>query len=331
MHCRNILKYLLIMFLFTIILSPVVSDDTYFFMAGGSLHPTAEGVTVIEMAAESVKIELFREHYTVNVDFNFVNRGNSEYVIVGFPVKTQGMHGDGLISEFQSWTNDNPDESQLKVLEKYWQLETGIISAWTRFVQFPANEVTRSGVRFDSTYGRSSPSDQLCTYLYGTGSVWAGPIGSIEVSVVNRTASWIYDIQLGRSGAFPAEIRWISDNELRFKLHDIEPEYTDTLRIHLGPELLERGPRILPASYWLDERTLSPIGLSLLSSTHLRLLRNLVYAIHGYSFRSPDLDDYYRSHSWYSPSGSFSESQLNEVERANIQMILAEESKRNNR
>ncbi|MDR0322450.1 MAG: YARHG domain-containing protein [Treponema sp.] len=57
----------------------------------------------------------------------------------------------------------------------------------------------------------------------------------------------------------------------------------------------------------------------------LRLLRNTIYAMHGYRFRSRDLQEHFNKFSWYNGTKDTVENELNEKERRLIRVILAME------
>ncbi len=81
------------------------------------------------------------------------------------------------------------------------------------------------------------------------------------------------------------------------------------------------GSYILPDS---DQRYYTENELSGLSEDQLRLARNEIYARHGRIFDAEDLREYFESQSWYQGTVSaadFSDSVLNDYEKANIQLI----------
>lgn len=78
---------------------------------------------------------------------------------------------------------------------------------------------------------------------------------------------------------------------------------------------------------WLSERKLEISDISGLSAGDLRLLRNAIFAKHGYRFSSADLTGYFSRYSWYTPSRSDVSSQLSSIERANIDLISRYEGK----
>lgn len=70
--------------------------------------------------------------------------------------------------------------------------------------------------------------------------------------------------------------------------------------------------------------------LSSLSSWELRIARNEIYARHGYIFESDDLREHFENCGWYSPNprfspGEFDDSLLNDIERANVDLISSME------
>jgi hypothetical protein len=61
------------------------------------------------------------------------------------------------------------------------------------------------------------------------------------------------------------------------------------------------------------------------NNTDLRLLRNTIYAMHGYGFRSMDLQEHFNKFAWYNGTKDDVENELNEKERKLIRVILAME------
>lgn len=67
--------------------------------------------------------------------------------------------------------------------------------------------------------------------------------------------------------------------------------------------------------------------LTSLSREELRRLRNAVYARHGRTFDSADLQRYFDSRPWYKPRYDYNESDLTQTDRANIQLIQTMEAR----
>lgn len=78
---------------------------------------------------------------------------------------------------------------------------------------------------------------------------------------------------------------------------------------------------VLPYS---DVYYLSEADLSCLTKKELRIARNEIYARHGRSFDSEDLQIYFNNQPWYDPTipaNQFNESIFNEIEKSNIYFI----------
>ncbi|NME71749.1 YARHG domain-containing protein [Flammeovirga aprica] len=69
-------------------------------------------------------------------------------------------------------------------------------------------------------------------------------------------------------------------------------------------------------------RLLKKEDLQTLSYKELKLMRNEIFAGHGYIFQSADLKKYFSQFDWYKPEKAIvSEDELSEIERLNIQLI----------
>lgn len=81
-------------------------------------------------------------------------------------------------------------------------------------------------------------------------------------------------------------------------------------------------------SYNLDSRYLTESDLYGMSKSDLELLRNTIYAWHGYRFKRDDLANYFKQFSWYDPVTSDAEAvwnSFNSVEQSNVEFIKAHE------
>src|SRR5262245_29221179 len=63
-----------------------------------------------------------------------------------------------------------------------------------------------------------------------------------------------------------------------------------------------------------------------LSKADLRMLRNTVYARHGRSFETPEIQHYFNDRSWYTPRSTFSNGDLTPSDRANVKLIQSVEN-----
>jgi YARHG domain len=84
---------------------------------------------------------------------------------------------------------------------------------------------------------------------------------------------------------------------------------------------------------WTSQRLIRPEELWPLSLGELELMRNEIYARHGWVFRRPDLRNYFESQPWYRPKSDNAyysnrqvEAELTPIERRNIQTIVSREN-----
>ena len=74
-----------------------------------------------------------------------------------------------------------------------------------------------------------------------------------------------------------------------------------------------------------DSQYITTADLAGRSQQEVTLIRNEIYARHGYIFKSQDIQNYFAEKSWYYPNQYFDESLLNAVEKSNIDTIIAYE------
>ena len=72
---------------------------------------------------------------------------------------------------------------------------------------------------------------------------------------------------------------------------------------------------------WLSNHRLSYGEIANYSQADLRILRNAIFARHGYRFKSQDLMTYFSQFSWYQPLYNDVTSQLSAIEQDNINFI----------
>ncbi len=87
----------------------------------------------------------------------------------------------------------------------------------------------------------------------------------------------------------------------------------------------QQGEYILPDS---SSRLLTAADIASLSDSELELARNEIYARHGRRFDTPKIMEYFETKSWYSGTiepEDFDYSVLSEIERANVDFLLAHE------
>jgi hypothetical protein len=133
----------------------------------------------------------------------------------------------------------------------------------------------------------------------------------------------------------------IEENENLFKEQSIlrnafatEDSYNKVMTDFCEKELLitDIGPIITPI-FDTDERLYKAEDFKGASKTVLKILRNEIFARHGYIFDDQKLFNYFITRLWYvptTPSKDFKESSLNTYEKQNIKLITELEKKATN-
>jgi len=317
------------------------NDYYYHQLSGGSLMPASDNETSVELVSEVIIFELFDSQYTVTVNFNFFNHGETVKLLVGFPyVADTGGHfsltARGSLFDFQSWVNETPVETRSTPVDVVLsdQKLLGVNYAYTKEVVFPSSQQTRTSVKYNAKYGVDG-AYWLASYLYGSGKGWYSSIGKAEVIIKNNSKYWIYGIKAGSPfhenlALDNADLKhqW-NNNDVVFVLENFEPEYNDCIDIYIWSPMFNFGPKPLPYSFYYQTLVFKPNQLWYLTKEQLRILRNLFYALHGYNFRDTTLLNYFSSNfGSYKVNPEFSENLLTPIERQNIAIIQREEQRR---
>lgn len=72
---------------------------------------------------------------------------------------------------------------------------------------------------------------------------------------------------------------------------------------------------------YTSQRLLTDTEVSNLSQSDLRIMRNEIYARHGFIFQSKEMANYFSSQSWYTPKYYNVTDRLSAIEKNNIAMI----------
>ena len=128
-------------------------------------------------------------------------------------------------------------------------------------------------------------------------------------------------------------------NDIRFwyEITDSSLELYQVLGKEEDEESCEKGKKLrtLKRIGWIDQTKgkqpgrygfastilLTPMNLSYFSANERRIMRNEIYARHGYIFKSPELQAYFTAQPWYKPVEGAGEAQLTELEKLNAWII----------
>ncbi len=327
----------------------IFANDTFFSLSGGNLVPVTDESVSIEMKEEVITLIFNEEYYEVSVEFLFYNNGNTKELTVGFPFFAPGNLGNGKIFDFECWTNESKTTYIDKPIERSWDVsnQPKLENAYTRQITFEKNKITKTKVKYKSTYSVffDINEDGLSHahwdgyYLFGTGSNWKNSIGKIKLIIVNNLPyGYLEYIRMGESiwgESIKDKISIINENTYEAIFTNIEPDFTDIFYIYFENILSDSGPKCFPGYFPFIKQITNQEELKWYKKDQLRIIRNAIYALHGYQFKSEDLRNFFTlvGNDWY-PSYTeriksvFSENSLSEIEKENIKIILQEENKR---
>lgn len=91
------------------------------------------------------------------------------------------------------------------------------------------------------------------------------------------------------------------------------------------PKLLSKG---YPGDYaFLSFKEMTAADLDEFNPNSMRIMRNEVFARHGYIFKSDDLKDYFYAKAWYKPQFDNVDDKLSELEKANVKLLQERETR----
>ncbi|NUO65767.1 MAG: YARHG domain-containing protein [Gemmatimonadaceae bacterium] len=125
---------------------------------------------------------------------------------------------------------------------------------------------------------------------------------------------------------FEARYWYVPDPDFyAYQVGPIERQNLDTIALAIAKQV---GRTVSPGMMKLFRATrLTEPMLGRVSIADLRILRNEIYALHGRSFATPWLAQHFRAQPWYKERREYSDTELSDVERANIALITAREEK----
>ncbi|HHW49543.1 MAG TPA: YARHG domain-containing protein [Clostridiaceae bacterium] len=110
----------------------------------------------------------------------------------------------------------------------------------------------------------------------------------------------------------------------------VEERVEEQVEEHVEEEVtvtMETQPEESDFLFPSDREYITEEFLDTLSKEEIALIRNEIYARHGYIFQTEPYKSYFSGKSWYVPNENFDESMLSEIERENVNTILEYEER----
>ncbi len=340
-------------------------NDGVYLTRGSVIYPTRE--TKVSLDKEVLSFTVRDKVAHVDILFEFNNPESiTRTLLVGFQAPSAGGDVSDSLSNLNQIMNftiiqdDRILPYELKVSEcedcelkdpedlYFSQFEQGIFVFLFEITFKPGlNQINHS---YSFPASSNVAFNQFYNYILTTGSKWAG--GTIKDLTINidmgvnqyfyiseifgQAADWsiigtgrITDDKFNQGDDDSSRMIRTLSGHLQIKVKDFNP----TKNIEFGI-VSEHSFNIWPIYYEkIRSGEIISIGDMTLSGAYtkkeLRLLRNTIYAQHGYAFNSNDLNEYFAQFGWYMPDPNLKMEaiRLTEKESEFLARILVEEKK----
>lgn len=291
---------------------------------------------------QTTKMSEQKEELVFATDENFVKilneRNNSfDYEI---DCKIEGNFTNSGYKEVLVFFNGKPKKHNES---KFWDALVFIVDEQNEIVNFyqssklyqkkPVSnfnfikEIDKFEIKFDNAVITDFNGNGLLEFIYfeSAGSVYQFFIcefknNNFEIICQN------YDPELNIPGLYNYDLEHFDFEEKSMYLHS----RTDNEKIKLkwNPETQFYDKEIISDMYTQLNSKLTEPELANLSKGVLRLMRNAIYARHGRTFNSYDLQRFFNNKTWYKSNPNYSDDLLTDIDKYNIELIQKYEAKK---
>lgn len=294
----------------------------------------------ISIEQEKIIIDLFENYYRINIDYIFRNDGKTIEYEVGFPetdFENYTKSSDGKIQNFKTSVNNRKQDIIICPADILINnsLHEKIYQFYSKKVLFKENEKTKININYEVDYSKNTFGSGylLVDYLLGSAICWK-QLEKLIVQINFHFEHYFFDeINFDRivENNKPVNIKVLSNPDSRsfiIEYNDLNLSIGTKLKMYLQNDNFDVFG--LRWDYNFEYYVYPSYCFELLTNEQLQKSRNLIYAFHGYSFKSKDLREFFgKWDNWYKPTNNFSETMFNEKEKKNLELIQQEESRRN--
>jgi hypothetical protein len=320
-------------FVFFVLAQYAICNDTNYILTAGGNEITVNEVKQIKLINESIDISMYRNYFNVVVKYIFENKETTSSVNMSFPEFEVGdsswnPYFDGGISRFDSFIDG--ERANIEIVN-----DNGFIgpTKLVRIKRFFKKEVLfKPGTikienRYTNRYSAGPMGCYYALYLYGTAKAWGG-IKNIDVAIsVMDPSVWImrdpYSLVNGEKIEAVNNLR-IEKGVIKFTIEANTSNEDSIFAIQAS----EYGKAGILFDFDPNYSQYSKEEIKYLSANQIRILRNFIYAFHGYIFKSNDLNKIFYNESWYKPNNDFNESNLTDNEKKQIENLFTVEKSR---
>jgi hypothetical protein len=190
---------MMFLLLFYSIVSSFADDAPMALLPGGNVQPINNND--IQLSSERIDITLFDDYYEVEVNYQFINHGKEQTVIMGIPSSKEIKVIDLKIelNGVKLQTQTKPGSWNFDIHSKYLHADpTSIMEALNSFECFEVNfrdgETKHIKDSFKQNYVSGRGGSVSFYYVLTTGSLWKDKINSIELYVHTENAPSTYNM-----------------------------------------------------------------------------------------------------------------------------------------
>ena len=303
--------------LFALLLFPILSysNDSSLGSRGGNVFPVFQRYD-IRMEREVIRIKMKRDSCYVSCKFWFKNESKANcLLLIGFP---DYLQDPGEITKpLKRFTcKIAGKETKVDHLKSVTTLDSDTTTRWYDSwycwdTQFKPSETVLIENTYTGEWSRSVGGTFFFDYLIGTARTWKGSIGSGKVvfDFSDLASKLFLDNNCSADTVFPKGMhRKIYNDSIVYSYNDYFPEWGESLRVGLWsfwqPPFETTDPDNYPFKHIALKRSNEDLGM----------MRNEIYARHGYVFRNKELQNYFEKQSWYRRDDEFTIDKLNNYE-----------------
>jgi hypothetical protein len=156
--------------------------------AGGSWRPADGENPSVQMVRERVRVDVYRTHYHVTADFEFLNHGPATTVHMGFPERGDGAGERVAFRNFVTLVDgrgarvrrvvSTPGVDEARDPDSY-------LALWIKQVPFGARQRRRVRVSYDAEPGSTALLGPFASYEF-SGQNWNGRVEESAVTVARH-------------------------------------------------------------------------------------------------------------------------------------------------
>ena len=273
---------------------------------------------------------------------------------MGFPISKSSSSSAYYLKDFKVWVENRPvkvNKYHVKRSERNLLKDSAGEPLYSELLvwemAFTNKEKKSVKVEYIVQWGtniRGNPASYF-EYITRTGALWSGNIERADFYVqmdreilkasAAKDAKYKLNIKPASYVIKGDYIEWHFTNwkpaeDISIAINEVTPSEKDTIQnlsYHFKDKLYEGNKRyytIKDIEIWNE---IGPMDYPVMRRLFTKALRNDIYARHGRIFTTPEMKKIFESSSWYKSRSDFKESDLNEIEKKNVEFIFEYEKK----